>query len=75
MWDAAFALVLELGMLFTPYPKAFGIPLTFTFVAVTLAAHLVFGFILGISVRRMWPSRASSPARGQVHLIDGRPSL
>jgi hypothetical protein len=36
-------------MLFTPYPKFFGIALTPTFVVVTLAAHLMFGVVMGLS--------------------------
>jgi len=48
-WAVAMAVGLELGMLFTPYTRAFGIPLTFTFVWVTLTAHLIFGLTLGFS--------------------------
>lgn len=55
-WAVVFALGLELGMLFTPYPKVFGIPLTATFVAVTVAAHAVFGATLGW-VARWFSSR------------------
>ena len=50
-WAIAFAVVLELGMLVTPYPHVFGIPLTFRFIWVTLAAHAIFGVILGLLVR------------------------
>jgi hypothetical protein len=48
-WPLAivFAVGLELGMLFTPYPATFGIRVTETFVVVTLIAHLVFGVTLG----------------------------
>ena len=42
-----FAVGLELGMLFTPYPATFGIRVTETFVAVTLTAHLIFGVTMG----------------------------
>lgn len=42
-----FAVGLELAMLFTPYPATFGIRVTPTFVAVTLAAHLIFGVTMG----------------------------
>jgi hypothetical protein len=48
-WAVLFAVGLELGMLFTPYPKFFGIPLAPRFVVVTLAAHLVFGAVMGLS--------------------------
>lgn len=56
-WAGAvwFALGLELGMLFTPYPEVFGIPLTARFILVTLAAHAVFGVGLGHAVR--WLAR------------------
>ena len=50
-WAVAFALVLELGMLFTPYPAVFNIPVTARFVIVTVAAHAVFGVGLGLSIR------------------------
>lgn len=48
-WPVAivFAVGLELGMLFTPYPAAFGIRLTETFFVVTMAAHLIFGIVMG----------------------------
>jgi len=48
-WAVVFALGLELGMLFTPYPRFFGIALAPRFVVVTLAAHLVFGAVMGLS--------------------------
>ena len=41
------ALGLELGMLLTPYPQVFNIPLTTRFVIVTVAAHAIFGLGLG----------------------------
>jgi len=50
-WAVLFALALELGMLFTPYPNVFNIPVTTRFVIVTVAAHAVFGLGLGLSVR------------------------
>lgn len=47
-WVAVvFAVGLELGMLFTPYPATFGIRVTAVFVAVTLAAHGIFGVVMG----------------------------
>lgn len=52
-WAVAFALVLELGMLFTPYPSVFNIAVTARFVAVTVAAHAIFGAGLGLAVRRL----------------------
>ena len=48
-WAVVFAVGLELGMLFTPYAKFFGIALTPKFVIVTVAAHLVFGVVMGLS--------------------------
>lgn len=52
-WAVAWAVVLELGMLLTPYPAVFAITVTGTFIAVTLAAHAVFGAILGRVARRV----------------------
>ncbi|MEO7297604.1 MAG: hypothetical protein ABI042_03395 [Verrucomicrobiota bacterium] len=54
-WGVVMALGLEIGLLFSGYTKVFGIPLTETFVFVTLAAHLIFGAALGLSAR--WFSR------------------
>ena len=45
----AFAVGLELAMLLTPYPATFGIRVTGTFIAVTLAAHAVFGVTMGLT--------------------------
>jgi hypothetical protein len=53
-WAVLVALVLELGMLFTPYPHIFGIPISPRFVLVTLAAHAVFGVCLGICVKNLF---------------------
>jgi len=57
-WAVLFALALELGMLFTSYPRVFGIHVTTRFVLVTVAAHAVFGVGLGLAVRslsrRVW---------------------
>jgi hypothetical protein len=47
LWAIALAVGLELGMLFTPYPRFFGITPAALFVTVTLAAHLIFGVALG----------------------------
>jgi hypothetical protein len=49
IWAVVMAVGLEIGMLATPYTRALGIPLTVTFVYVTLAAHLIFGVVLGLS--------------------------
>jgi len=50
-WAVLFATGLELGMLFTPYPRFFGIALTPKFVVATLAAHLVFGVVMGLTAQ------------------------
>jgi hypothetical protein len=58
-WAVALAVGLELGMLLTPYPRAFGIRVGPPFVAATLAAHLIFGVVLGWATRsasRAWPA-------------------
>ena len=58
LWAVAFAVVLELAMLFTPYMSYFGIHLTTKFVIVTFVAHAIFGVALGLFAR--WMS-ATSP--------------
>ena len=50
-WAVLMALALELGMLLTPYPQVFNIPVTVRFVIVTVAAHAIFGVGLGLTVR------------------------
>lgn len=55
-WAVALATGLELAMLVTPYPAFFSIPVTPTFIAVTLTAHLVFGVVLGLLCKR-WAGR------------------
>jgi len=62
MWAVVMALVIELGMLLTPYPAVFGIPVTAHFVAVTVAAHAIFGVGLGLTVRWLGRWMALSPA-------------
>jgi len=52
-WAVLMALALELGMLLTPYPQVFGIPVTARFIAVTVAAHGIFGVALGQVVRSL----------------------
>lgn len=47
-WVAiVFAVGLEIAMILTPYPATFGIRVTTLFVAVTLAAHGIFGVVMG----------------------------
>jgi hypothetical protein len=52
-WAVLMAVVIELGMLLTPYPQIFGIPITARFVAVTMAAHGIFGVGLGLVVKAL----------------------
>jgi hypothetical protein len=62
-WAVLLALALELGMILSPYPSAFSIPLTTRFVVVTLAAHAVFGVVLGLFARFLanrWPDRPAA---------------
>ena len=59
LWAVVFAVGLELGMLFTPYPAVFNIPVTPRFVAVTMAAHAIFGVGLGLMTRWLAKRAAS----------------
>ncbi|MDB6065112.1 MAG: hypothetical protein JWR26_1320 [Pedosphaera sp.] len=52
-WAVVMAAGLELGMLFTPYPNVFGIPLSARFVVVTLMAHGIFGVAMGLTALRL----------------------
>src|SRR5207244_11985182 len=52
-WAVLMALALELGMLLTPYPHIFNFPVNTRFVMVTVAAHAIFGIILGLAVQRL----------------------
>jgi hypothetical protein len=51
LWAVLIAAGIELAMLTTPYAKFFSIPLNGRFVAVTMAAHVVFGIALGLVAR------------------------
>jgi hypothetical protein len=62
VWAVLMAAGIEAGMLFTPYPSFFGIPLTAAFVIVTLTAHLIFGAVIGLSSLRWSSSFSLSPA-------------
>jgi hypothetical protein len=53
LWAVLMAAGLEVAMLFTPYTGFFGISPTYRFVVATMAAHLVFGVVLGLLARRM----------------------
>jgi len=52
-WAVLMAVGLELAMLLTPYPSVFGIHVGSRFVAVTLAAHVIFGIVLGLVTRKL----------------------
>ena len=63
LWAVLFATGLELAMLFTPYTSFFGINMTAKFVVATLAAHVVFGVVLGRfagRLERLWPRPVAS---------------
>jgi hypothetical protein len=51
-WAMIWALVIEVAMLLSPYLQKFGFVITPSFLFVTLSAHLIFGLILGLMVRR-----------------------
>ncbi|HEV8606139.1 MAG TPA: hypothetical protein VGQ99_12275 [Tepidisphaeraceae bacterium] len=53
LWAIAMAAGLEVVMLLTPYTSFFAIRMTALFIAVTLAAHLIFGVALGRFARWM----------------------
>ena len=73
IWAVAMAAGLELGMLLTPYPEVFGIAVTAGFVAVTLAAHCIFGVVMGLAARAM-TSRSSGglPRRRLTEIKAGK---
>jgi len=51
-WGAvAWALLIEIMLLLTPYTTFFGLPLNQQFIVLTLSAHLVFGLTLGLRLR------------------------
>ena len=53
LWAIAMAAGLELMMLLTPYTTFFAIRMTALFIAVTLAAHVIFGLAMGLFARSM----------------------
>jgi hypothetical protein len=63
-WAVAMALALEIGMLLTPYPQVFNIPVTSRFVVVTVAAHAIFGVGLGLTVRLLANRYSAARQRG-----------
>jgi hypothetical protein len=65
LWAVVFATGLELAMLLTPYTGFFAIGLTARFVVVTMAAHAIFGVVLGLSARwidQRWRARVPAAA-------------
>jgi hypothetical protein len=60
-WGIVFAVALELGMLLTPYARVFNIEMNARFVAVTVAAHAIFGVGLGLVVRSLARGLALQP--------------
>ena len=62
-WAVFFAVGLELAMLFTPYPAFFHVPLTTSFVIVTLMAHLLFGIVMGLGTAKLWNLLRPSASR------------
>jgi hypothetical protein len=64
LWGAvAWALIIEVMLLLTPYTKIFGLRLDGRFIFLTASAHLVFGLALGLWCRwRIAPSAAGASA-------------
>lgn len=52
-WGLVMAAGIELGLLLTPYSQTFGIAVTPRYVVVTLAAHLLFGAVMGLLALRL----------------------
>lgn len=52
LWAVLMAVGLEMAMLFTPYISYFDLSRTTKFVVATLTAHLIFGVVLGVWVKR-----------------------
>jgi hypothetical protein len=52
LWAVLMAVGIEAGMLLSPYPRFFGIDPGAAFIAVTLAAHAIFGVVMGVTARR-----------------------
>ena len=62
MWGIVMATGIEATLLLTPYAKTFGIPVTTTFVVVTMSAHVIFGAVMGLVCRRLATADAPMPA-------------
>jgi hypothetical protein len=59
-WGVVMAVGIEIALLCSPYTQLFGIPLDAKFVVVTLTAHVIFGAVMGLCVRRL----ARTPVAG-----------
>jgi len=63
LWGVAVATGIELALLLSPYGQFFGIAVTALFVAVTLAAHLIFGATMGWTTQKLYrTSKTLKPA-------------
>lgn len=71
-WAVVLALALEAGMLLMPYAQTFSIKVTTPFVVITLAAHAVFGIVLGLAARVWFLRNAVPPPAG---LLAQSPSM
>jgi len=62
VWSAVvWGVILELGMLLTPYREAFNIPLTSKFIFMSGSAHVVYGAVLGWYLKTRWILLNASP--------------
>ena len=61
-WGVALATGIEAALLISPYGTFFGIAATGLLVAVTLAAHLIFGAVMGWYTRRVYTKTQSTHA-------------
>ena len=55
IWQAVlWGTILELAMLFTPYPQFFGIKLSLLFVIGSFIGHIAYGLTLGWYLKKFW---------------------
>jgi hypothetical protein len=59
-WGVALAVGIEAALLISPYSRFFAIQMSALFVAVTLTAHLIFGWVMGAWAR--WQANRAAPA-------------
>jgi hypothetical protein len=60
-WGVVMAVGMEIALLCSPYTSYFGIPMSRTFVVVTLTAHVIFGVVMGICCRELSRRAAIRP--------------